>query len=177
VMTSNFRFRSAISEKDQSGLDRLAQPNLVGEHRPMRERRAEGKEGGLDLVRVQINLGIDERPGQLLDAVRRAPLGQFVREEGTVEVRQVHGGWSRAGESFFASHHSTTVASVGRIRYRQGRGAVEQSAGPCQGLKERAAAASTPQNRWKSWNVKAVAAARSHSCNSGKLSWVSNRVL
>lgn len=38
----------------------------------------EGEERGIHLVRIQIDLGIDERTGQFLDAVGGASFGQFV---------------------------------------------------------------------------------------------------
>ena len=42
--------------------------------------RAESEQSRFNLVRVQINLSIDERPGELLDAVGGASLGQFMSE-------------------------------------------------------------------------------------------------
>ena len=48
----------------QAGLDRLAQPHLVGQDHALRQRVAEGEQRGLDLMRVQIDLRIHQRGGQ-----------------------------------------------------------------------------------------------------------------
>lgn len=40
--------------------------------------RTEGKQGGINLVGIQVNLGISQRSRQLLQAVGRTPLRQFV---------------------------------------------------------------------------------------------------
>ena len=62
--------RPALRE-DQTRLDGLAEPDLVGEDRPPGQGGAEREQRGLDLVRVQVHLRIDKGAGQLLHAVRR----------------------------------------------------------------------------------------------------------
>ena len=65
---------------DQARLDGLAQTDLICQHRPLRQWRMKGEQSGFDLVRIQIDLGVNQRAGQLLDAIGRAPLGQFMSE-------------------------------------------------------------------------------------------------
>ena len=54
---------------DKPGFDGFAQADLIGQNSPHRQRRAEGKKGGLHLMRVQVDLGIHQGPGELLRAV------------------------------------------------------------------------------------------------------------
>ena len=61
--------------EDQARLDGLAQANFVRQQRTPRQRGAEGEQRGFDLVGVQIDLGVNERAGELLDAIGRASLG------------------------------------------------------------------------------------------------------
>ena len=55
----------------QARLDGLAQPDFVGEHCALGEGRLEGEQGRVDLMRVKIDLCVDESAGELLDAVGR----------------------------------------------------------------------------------------------------------
>ena len=48
--------------EDQARLDGLAETDFVCQQRLFRQRRVEGKQGGFDLVRVQIDLSVNERP-------------------------------------------------------------------------------------------------------------------
>ena len=47
----------------QPRLDGLAKPDLVGQQHTTRERRLEGEQRRVDLVRVQVDLGIDQGAG------------------------------------------------------------------------------------------------------------------
>ena len=69
-----------LLRKHQAGLDGLAQAHFVGQQRAFGKRRVEGEQGRIDLMRVQIDLRIHQRTGQLLDAIRRAAAGQLVGE-------------------------------------------------------------------------------------------------
>jgi hypothetical protein len=40
----------------------------------------ESEEGGFDLMRIQVDLGVNERARELLDAIGRTSLGQLVSE-------------------------------------------------------------------------------------------------
>ena len=62
----------------QPRLDRLAEADLVGQQHAPRERRPEREQRRVDLVRVQIDLGIDQGAGQPVVAVRRAAARQLV---------------------------------------------------------------------------------------------------
>ena len=51
---------------DHQRLDRLPEPDLVSEDRPFGNRRSCGKERGVDLMRIKIDLGITQRVGENL---------------------------------------------------------------------------------------------------------------
>jgi len=78
-----------VLAEHQPRLDGLAQPHLVCQQNALRDRRADSEEGGLDLVGVQVNTGVKERPGQTLDAAA-ATARQLVGEVSGV-VRRAHG--------------------------------------------------------------------------------------
>jgi len=67
-------FRPQLAE-NQSGLDGFPQTDFVGENDAFGKRRLEGEQSGFDLVRIQIDLGVEER-------LRQAPntLGVLQRE-------------------------------------------------------------------------------------------------
>ena len=62
--------------QDDSGLNGLPQANLIGKDYPLGQRRPEGEHGGIDLMGVEIDAGIGNRPGEIVDAVR----GRFQRQ-------------------------------------------------------------------------------------------------
>ena len=64
--------------RNDAGLNRLAKSDLVGKDRPAGERRTEGEERRIDLVRVQIDGGVAERLGQLVGLIGSDAAGQFV---------------------------------------------------------------------------------------------------
>ena len=66
--------------EQNAGLDGLAQADLVGQDCASRQGGTEGEQGSVNLVGVQINLGIGERCREFLNAVRSAAFRQFVRE-------------------------------------------------------------------------------------------------
>src|ERR1039458_3769877 len=66
--------------QENPSLNRLSQPNFVGEDRPFGQRGAEGEQGSFDLMGVQVNLSVSKRSSQLLHAVGRAPFCQFIRK-------------------------------------------------------------------------------------------------
>src|SRR5450756_335526 len=68
------------------GGNRLPWPHLVGEDGALGERAAEGEQRRLDLMGVEIDLRVGKYGCELLDAVRRAALGDLVGEVLGVEV-------------------------------------------------------------------------------------------
>ena len=64
----------------QPGLDGLAEADLVGQQRAFGERRAESEQRRVDLMRIQIDLRVDQRRRELLHAVGRAAARQLVGE-------------------------------------------------------------------------------------------------
>lgn len=83
-------FRPLLRQQ-QSGFNGLPEPDFVGENRPVRKRILESEQGGFDLMRVQIDLGIGQRPGKLFDAVGRTLFGQIVCEEFRMKNRELDG--------------------------------------------------------------------------------------
>jgi len=65
----------------QARLDGLAEPHLVGQDDASGERVAAGEQRRFDLVRIQVDLGVDERRAQGCDAVGVRPPGQLPGEE------------------------------------------------------------------------------------------------
>ena len=76
--------------EQEPGLDGLAQPDFVGQDRTLREGAAEGEECGLDLMGIQIDLGIGQHRRELLDAVGGTAFGELVGKILGVKVGQVH---------------------------------------------------------------------------------------
>src|SRR5690606_2170773 len=64
---------------DQAGFDRLAQANLVGKDHATRKWVAAGEEGSIDLMRVEIDLRIDQSRSQRLYGVTRRTAGEYPR--------------------------------------------------------------------------------------------------
>ena len=62
----------------EPGLDRLSEADFVGQDRAFRERRADGEERRVNLMRVEIDTRPGDRPGERLDASCRAPEGERV---------------------------------------------------------------------------------------------------
>jgi hypothetical protein len=60
---------------DEARLDGFTQTDLVGEQRALRQRRVKRKQGGIDLMRIQIHLRACNRTGEFLRAIGGAPLG------------------------------------------------------------------------------------------------------
>ncbi len=83
----------------QARLDGLSEPDFVGEQHATRQRRLEGEQRRVDLVRVQVDLRIDQGAGQPVVTVRRAASRQFVR----VVLRVV--GRQRLGEGGSRRRH------------------------------------------------------------------------
>ena len=75
-----------LLRQEQPSLNRLPQPHFVGENRALGERAAEGEERRLNLVGVEIDLRVSKNRRELLDAARRAALGDLVGEVLGVEV-------------------------------------------------------------------------------------------
>src|ERR1039458_509552 len=74
-----FALSPSLGQENPS-LNRLSKTDLVGEDRAFGQRGAEGEQGSLDLMGVQVNLSVGKRSSQLLHAVGRAPFCQFIRE-------------------------------------------------------------------------------------------------
>lgn len=85
---------------DQARLDGLAEAHLVGKDDAARKWVAAGEEGSIDLMRVEIDLGIDQRRGQRLHGVACRAAGEQPRDVLALMRRQsllrCH------GQSFFA---------------------------------------------------------------------------
>lgn len=67
--------------EQQPRLNGLAEANLISKNCTLREGRPKREQRGVDLVRIEIHLGVRERCGKFLDAVRRAAQAQFVSEQ------------------------------------------------------------------------------------------------
>lgn len=65
----------------QARFDCLTEAHLVCKQHPFRERRSEGEERGVHLVRVQVHLGIDQRGRQPINAVCGCSSGEFMGPE------------------------------------------------------------------------------------------------
>ena len=64
----------------QARLDGLAEAHFVGKDDAARKRVAAGEEGGIDLMRVEIDLGIDQRRGKRLHGVACRAAGEPPRD-------------------------------------------------------------------------------------------------
>ena len=60
----------------QARLNGLAEAHFVGKDDAARKWVAAGEEGGIDLVRVEVDLGIDQRRGQRLHGVACRAAGE-----------------------------------------------------------------------------------------------------
>ena len=100
----------------EPGLDGFPQPDLVGQDGTTRKRGAEGEERRLDLVRVEVDLGIRQHRRQLLDAVGSATPRQFMGEVLGVVRRQVHrvGATGRSARATFVRHQDSPTSAVER---------------------------------------------------------------
>ena len=66
--------------EDQAGFDGLAQADLVGQQDALAEGRFQGEQGGVNLVRVQVNGRVEQGSGEAVN-IGRGPLKrQFVCE-------------------------------------------------------------------------------------------------
>jgi hypothetical protein len=72
---------SPFLREHESGFNGLTESNLIGEERAFRKRRPKSEQGRFDLMRIQINLGIDEGTSELFDAVGGTSFGEFMCEE------------------------------------------------------------------------------------------------
>ena len=66
--------------QNQPGLDRLAQADLVGQQDALGDGRLKGEDGRVDLVRVEVHTGVEQRPRQPLNLPGPPLAGQFVGE-------------------------------------------------------------------------------------------------
>lgn len=64
---------------DQPRLDSLAQPDLIGQQGALGQRVLTGEQRGVDLMRVQIDTGIEQRLRNAADAIVVLPAGESVR--------------------------------------------------------------------------------------------------
>ena len=78
--------------KNKTGFDCLSKTNLIGKQCTFGEWRTEGKEGGIHLMGIQIDLGPRDCSSQFLQAVRGTALGQLIGEILGVVIRELHGG-------------------------------------------------------------------------------------
>ena len=89
-------FRPALVDQEP-GLDGFPQPDFVGQDGAAGKRVAEGEECRLDLVRIEIDLGIGQDRRQLLNAVGSTTPRQFVGDVLGVVRRELHGITSTGG--------------------------------------------------------------------------------
>ena len=64
----------------KAGLHGFAETHLVGEQGALGERRIERKQRRIHLMRIEIDLRIDQRASQLLNAIRGAAASQLMGE-------------------------------------------------------------------------------------------------
>src|SRR5690606_34745815 len=62
-----------VLAKHDASFDRLSKTDFVGQHYSLGQRRLQGKESGLDLVRVEIDRRIEKRHRESIQATRCAP--------------------------------------------------------------------------------------------------------
>jgi hypothetical protein len=79
----------SLREQD-TRFDGLTKANLVGEDRALGQRRTEGKEGGFNLMRIQVNLRVRECGREFVHIVRARPFRQLMGKELGVIGRQTH---------------------------------------------------------------------------------------
>ena len=72
-----FPLRPFLAEND-TGFDRLAEPNLVREDHTFCQRRLQREHGRLNLVRVQVHRSIEQRHRELISRAGRGLLGQVM---------------------------------------------------------------------------------------------------
>ena len=70
-------FRPSLRDHE-TGFDGLAQANFISQNTALGQWGTEREERRLDLMWIQVDLGIDERPSELLIAVRSAAFRQLV---------------------------------------------------------------------------------------------------
>src|SRR4051794_29280224 len=79
-----------LLRQHQARFDRFSKSNLVSQKRPFRKWRMESKERGFDLMRVEVDLGINQRARQLLDTIGRTPFCKLVGKKSCVVRCQRH---------------------------------------------------------------------------------------
>ncbi len=84
-----FPFRPFLGEYEP-GLDGFPQSHFIRQQRTFGKWRLECEQGGIHLMRIQINLRPCHGPSQFLKTVRRTPLRQFIGKIFGMEVRQLH---------------------------------------------------------------------------------------
>ena len=72
----------------QSGLDCLSEPDLIREDHPLRQGRLEGEQGCVNLVRVEVDLRVEERRSDAACFSGGASSEEFEREEPRLVVRE-----------------------------------------------------------------------------------------
>ena len=82
-------FCPALGEHE-AGFDGLAESHFVRQQRALGQGGAEGEQGRVHLMRVQVHLRTGHSSGELLHAVGGAPLGQLVGEVLGMVVRDRH---------------------------------------------------------------------------------------
>ena len=84
----SFSFGPILAEH-QAGLDGLAQADLIGEQNALRQGTSQGEGSGVDLMRVQVHAGIEQRHRQTICPARCMLAGELVGEVFGV-VRSAH---------------------------------------------------------------------------------------
>ncbi len=77
-----------VLREHQPSLDGLPQTHFVSEQRTFGERGLEREEGGVHLMRIEIDLSASHRRRQLVEAVGRNASGQFMREIFGLVIRE-----------------------------------------------------------------------------------------
>ena len=77
-----------------SGWDMLANTAgaalFIGQQRAFRKRRTKSEQGGIYLMRVEVNLSVNQRPGQLFKVVSGMTVGQCIGEVFSMVISIVH---------------------------------------------------------------------------------------
>ena len=102
--------RPALGDQEP-GLDGLSQAHLVGQDGTTGKRVPEGEQSRLDLMGIQVDLGIRENRRQLLDAVEAPPPRQFMGD--VLGVVRRSGRWDSFQVFRQLVHRQIFLASAG----------------------------------------------------------------
>jgi len=67
-----------VLAQHQSGLDGFSKANFVGQDRPLGQGGAQGEQGCIYLMRVEIDAGVEKRRRDAIDVIPGRPAGQLM---------------------------------------------------------------------------------------------------